>query len=218
MTLIEVLIATTLTMILLSAITFFYRQVHMLDKESEKLQKEQFKLAYLEKRLSSILPKIIAPSAKDFYFFTSNAFGSNLNLVFTYDAGVSLDQKKSNHQLGRLYIDDKHNLVLASWESPKRWIPNTSPDMKKEILIENVNDLQFEFYMPPSKNRTEMHKSKKIPEIQPENSWHKNWSYRHNQLPALIKIHVTTEINKKAVPIVFAFSCPKSNYCIMYEN
>jgi len=221
MTLIEVLIASFLTMILLTAVTFFYRQVTLMTKESEKLQVEQFKLAYLEKRLSNTIPKIISPQDinKDFYFFTSDVLSQDIgtSLVFTYDHKVSLDQNFSNHILARLFVEG-HNLVLASWSSPKKWgsLPNLT--MKKEILMENVSNLAFEFYVPPKRDRSHFSKTAKPIEIQPENSWHKTWKASYNTLPALIKIHLTRKIEGKEVPVVFAFSLPKSDMQILYEN
>lgn len=222
-TLIEVLIATVLTMILLTSMTFFYKQVILIGRESEKLQSEQFRLAYLEKRLASIIPTIISPTdqAQDFYFYTSDVSinGNNLSLVFTYDNGVNLDNNLANHVLGRLFIDKKDNLVLGTWPSPKRWGVNPNLEMKREVLLENVSDLNFEFYVPPKRERDLVLKPKQqAVEIAPENHWHKSWSYRLNQLPPMIKIHMTKKNDKKLVPLTFAFSLPKSNLVIMYDQ
>jgi len=220
-TLIEVLIATVLTMMLLTSITFLYRQVTLINKESERLQKEQFRLTYLEKRLGSIIPTIISPTdtSSDFYFYTSDGLiHDNQSLVFTYDHGVNLDKNQSNHLLGRLYVD-KNNLVLATWVSPKRWALNPNIEMKKEVLLENVSDLNFEFYMPPKKDRELVVKANsQTPDITLENHWHKTWSYKYNQLPPMMKIHFKKLIDNKTIPFTFAFSLPKSNLVIVYDQ
>ena len=211
-----------MTMMLLTSITFLYRQVTLINKESERLQKEQFRLTYLEKRLGSIIPTIISPTdiLEDFYFYTSEALiHDNQSLVFTYDHGVNLDKNLSNHLLGRLYVDSKKNLVLATWVSPRRWGINPNLEMKREVLLENVSDLNFEFYVPPKKDRELIVKpSKQTPDILPENHWHKTWSYRHNQLPPMMKIHFKKNIDEKPVPFTFAFSLPKSNLVIVYDQ
>lgn len=222
MTLMEVLIATFLTMILLTTITFFYRQVTLMSKESEKLQHERFKLAYTEKRLFNVIPRIISPTNinNDFYFYTSEALQNNsTSLVFTYDHRISLGKNQSNHQLGRLYIDDKNRLILSSLISPKLWELNPNLTLKKEVLMDNVSNLSFEFYVPSEKSATGM--LKKVPasvEISPENSWHQSWKASYNQLPSMIKIHMIQKIENQEIPIVFAFPLPNSSKVIIYEN
>jgi hypothetical protein len=221
-TLIEVLIATVLTMILLTAITFFYRQVSLINFESEKLQKDQFRSAYIENRLSTIIPKIISPTDihKDFYFFTSDVYAQdgNQSLVFTYDGGVQLGKDDSHHQLGKLYVYEK-KLILASWVSPNNFGQNINLDFKKEILMDDVTNLSFEFYVPPTKFRGEILGASKLgTDIIPENYWHKTWTYRYNQLPAMIKIHLTHTTNGKLIPMTFAFALPKTNLVIMYDQ
>lgn len=223
MTLIEVLIASLLTMILLSAMVLFYRQIIMIDKESQKLEKEHFKLAYLEKKLNSTIPNAISPTdpGKDFYFFTSNNATENnsLSLVFTFDNGVNLKNDKSNHLLARLFIDENQNLVLATWPSPKVWDINPNPEITKEILLENVSSMDFEFYVPPKRDRSTMvSKTQSAIDIQPENSWHKTWGYKTSELPAMMKLHLIKQIDNKEYPVSFAFFLPRSNLCIMYEN
>lgn len=223
MTLIEILVASFLTMILLTAMFSFYRQIIMIDKEAEKLQKEHFKLAYLEKKLNSAIPNIISPTdaGKDFYFFTSNnATESNLlSLVFTFDNKVNLKSNHSNHLLARLFVDDKQNLCLATWGTPKYWDINPNPEITKEILLENVISLDFEFYVPQKKDRAGIvSKIQQAIDIQPEDSWHKSWSYKTQELPAMIKIHLIKKIDEKQYPVSFAFFLPNSNLSIMYDN
>jgi type II secretory pathway component PulJ len=221
-TLIEVLIATVLTMILLTAITFFYRQISIINMESEKLQKEQFRSAYLEKRLSSIIPQIISPTDlhQDFYFFTSDVFAQdgNQSLCFTYNGKVKMESSDANHQLGKLYVDNK-KLILASWPSPNTFGQQAYVDFRKEVLMEDVTSLSFEFYVPPKKDRTDVVGSSQTgTDPTPENHWHKTWNYRYNQLPAMIKIHITHQTAKTTTQLDFAFAMPKSNFVIIYDQ
>lgn len=221
MTLIEVLIATTLTMILLVTVTFFYRQMTILGRQSEILQKEQFHLSYLEKRLMAVIPKTLSPSNNDFYFYTSDALINNFqSLVFTFENGVKMDCSDSGHCLARIYVDSAQNLVLGTWASPNRWESNPNLQMKKEILMENICFLNFEFYVPPKKDRSEMVKTKaKSTEIIPENSWHQSWNSNYNQLPAMMKIHVKIKKKKESEKdAVFAFPLPRSQMVIFYDN
>lgn len=220
MTLMEVLIASFLAMILLTAATKLYRQAVLTGKESDKLQEEHFKMAYLEKKLSSLFPKTLSPRSKkgDFYFFTNEQSPYDRGLIFTYDQGVDLQSTHSNYLLAKLFLDKNKNLVLASWPSPKRWQEPAAPPLKKEILLENVESLSFEFYVPPKRDRKMMGVQSILDEIQPDNSWHKSWKASYNQLPALIKILVIKKNNGKEKLFTFAFSLPNSNFQIVYEN
>lgn len=220
MTLIEVLIATTLTMILLVAVTFFYRQMTILQRESEKLQKEQFQLSYLEKRLMGVIPKTLGSKSKDFYFYTSDELINGFqSLVFTYNNGVQMEAEYSGNCLGRIFVDHNNNLVLATWPLKSRSENNINLQMKKEILIENISFLSFEFYVPPKKDRGEMVKSSvKLTEIVPENSWHQAWNTSYNQLPPMIKIHIKLKNNDDTGDFsAFAFPLPNSDMVIFYE-
>lgn len=215
-TLIEVLIASLLTMIILTGLTFFFAQVMSMNATSEKLQKEQFKLGFLEKRLATILPKVISPTdpSKDFYFFTSEALNSGQSLVFTYDNGVQLSKEHSNHLLGRLFLDEG-NLVLASITSPKRWELFPNPTLQREVLLENVTSLQFEFYVPPKKDRSALVSQNPSIDLIADNQWHKSWSPDFKQLPAMIKIHIKKDIQESQETILFAFPLPKSTMVIL---
>lgn len=166
MTLMELLIATTLTMLLLVALATFYQQVEMLDTESERLQKENFQLRYVENRLSQIIPNTLSEknfkSIKNFHFFTSGDLNGLLaagkpSLVFVFDSGVSFNDKKTAERaLARLYLDPQHHLCLAIWpstEAKSKW-QEGHVEVSKEILLENVADLSFEFYVAPERDRS----------------------------------------------------------------
>lgn len=220
MTLMEVLIASFLAMILLTAATSLYRQAVMIGKESEKLQEEQFKIAYLEKKLSFIFPRIVAPRtpSKDFYFFTNDGASTDKGLIFTYNHGIDRQSTHSGHLLAKIFIDQAQNLVLATWPSPKKWGEPANPTLTKEILLQDVLSLNFEFYVPPKKDRSFMVPQGNLDEIQPENSWHKSWKASYNGLPALIKILITKKKGDKEIPFTFIFWLPNSDFQIFYEN
>ena len=227
MTLLELVISLALTMIILATLSFFYREVDLLDTETEKKQRDMFQLRYLENRLANILPRAISEydTEKDFYFFTSpdpaNLFKQDSkSLIFTYDRKIDLDKPFSTHTLGRLYLDKEGRLTLGIWPSKNRWdlAKGTLPPMKKEILLENVEDLSFEFYAAPAKNRSRLRgknqKEIKHP-VEPEkDSWLKEWLNDYLQLPAIIKVKVKQ--NNKW--IVFAFPLPNIQDAIVYDQ
>lgn len=165
-TLLEVLIGMGLAMILLSTLTYFYQQVEWMNTEAERTQKENFQLRYAENRLSRIFPTTLSERTekKHFYFFTSNAEGmlKTPSLVFTFNNGLKLCASFASEVLGRLYLDEqKKQLCLALWPSPKRW-ENGMPPMTKEVLLDNVESLAFNFYVAPKRDRSKVETKKTL--------------------------------------------------------
>jgi len=160
-TLIEMIIALSLTVMILTALTFFYRQMGEIDIETERVIANNFKLRYVETRLASILPRAVGETDQknDFVFFSVGDEGvtksGSQSLIFTFNNDASLNKDHSNHVLGRIYLDNNGNLTLAYWPSPKRWEENTLPPMKKEVLMEGVENLAFEFYVAPTRETEE---------------------------------------------------------------
>lgn len=214
MTLMEVLIALALTMILLSTLTYFYQDVSKMNTEYEKLRKEGFQFTYVENRLANILPKAVPPTdkSKDFAFFTSGDANGFLkmgqpSLIFAFDNGVELDKNFANHVVGRLCVNKDNQLVLATWPSPNRWESVKQPPIKKEILMDNVDTLHFEFYVPPGKTYNPH-------SIEPKNAWHKEWKQDYQKLPAMVRVQVKRQ-NKT---MNFVFPLPASDLVIHYDQ
>lgn len=236
MTMLEVLVSMVLTTLILTVLFYFYRDIDWLNTSMEKNEQELFKMIYVENRLADILPRTIYPkdADKDFFFFTDDVSqvtkNNNPSLVFTYDAENDLNKNISNHALGRLFIDPDQNLVLATWPSPKR-VKKKTPDqirMKKEILMENVENLSFEFYVPPEKNRALLQAPKKNTskqnapsllqkvEVESRDSWFTTWKREYRELPAIIKIHLKQKDQKE--DITYAFPLPNSDQLIYYDQ
>jgi len=223
MTLLEVMIAMGLAVMVLTTLTYFYSDIDSLNREMERIQKESFHNLYVENRLSMILPRAVSErdSKKDFYFFTSTTPGGffkagSTNLVFTFDNGVMLDKDFSNHVLARLYLDPQNRLCLATWPSPKRWNPVGLTSMKKEVLLENVEQLQFSFYVPPEKDRSKWGVASKPLEI--KGPWVNEWRSEYKQLPTLIKVELVKKVGKEEKPMTFAFSLPNAEKFIIYSR
>lgn len=214
-TLLEVLIATALTAILLSALTFFYRDLTVLNADVDRLYTVQFQQSYLQKRLASVLPKIVAPKPKqkDFYFFTSPVNGQP-SLVFVYDNEACLDRTYGSLVLGRIYLDSGGNLVLGTWPAPSRWDVDPK-EMKKEILMEQVETLGFRFYLPPERDRTKLGSQNNL-EASAYNHWLEEWPSAWKELPPLMTIQVKRKDHEETLR--FAYQLPHSNLAILYED
>ena len=158
-TLIELIIAAALTALVLTTLLFFYSQVGTIGRDLDKAKEENFKHRYAEARLSTVFPNIVSEknNERDFVFFSfideGAGKGGSQNLIFTFDNDISLDKGFSNHVIGRLFVDSKGRLILAYWPSPKRWIEGKTPDMKQEVLLTDVEDVSFDFFVPPDRKK-----------------------------------------------------------------
>lgn len=228
-TLLEVLIAMALTVAVLTTLTFFYREVSVIDSEIDKVRAEQFKLRYVENRLGNILPMAVSEKnkKKDFVFFSVDDAGLTLpgtqSLIFTYDNGVSLDPPFSNHVLGRLFVDPEGRLTLMYWPSPKRWESGGTVPMKKEVLLEHVDALSFAFFVPvdeppepaaPDAQATETPTPQTQGELSPQ-----LWDNAFQRLPTMIKVLLELKDPKSGElrEMTFVFPLPNTRYHVVYQ-
>lgn len=232
MLLVELLIAMILTMGILTIMMIFYDQVDRANSALEKEQNISFRKLYLSTRLAAVIPKAIGfnNSEKDAYFFTSNAIDTfakpgSSSLVFAFDNGVKLDSIFSNHVIGRLYVNQKSQLCLAVWPSPKRWNNFSLPPMKNEILYDNVDSLSFNFFVPPAKdrqlilqnNQVTIAKNENVP-MELDGDWKTEWEQEYKDLPAIIRINVDLLSKESEQPLVLVYPLPKSHLIILYDR
>lgn len=234
--LLEVLIAMVLTMILLSVLLAFYIQINKINAAQEIEQEHTFGKLFLSTRLASILPKIVPANTteKDFIFFSTyhndgQTKGGTPSLFFTFDNAVKLDPGFSNHVLGRLYLTPDGQLSLALWPSPIRWNDAEMPPIKNEVLFEGVEDLSFEFYHPPSRqrkiilaNHTPTFKDSNLMQIETLGEWKTEWQQEYGDLPALIRIKLTLTAKAKSKfgnseKLFLTYPLPNSYEIIVYE-
>lgn len=223
--LLEVLIAMALSMILLSTLMAFYFEINRINLALEKEQNASFQNLLLSTRLAEVLPRTI--SGKDLLFYTSNVgvLGSGSSaLTFLFDNDIKLDPNFSNNVVGRLYVNDSHQLCLAIWPSFTRWNDFEIPPVKQEILLSGVNHLSFEFYVPPHKNRKSIlvnnkeiaaYKDNEFLKLNPLGEWKTEWQQEYQELPAIIKLKLNLIGNKE--PIILMYPLPKSHLIIVYE-
>lgn len=204
-----------LTMVLLASLSYFFRETDAMNSTFERLRKQGFEISYLENRLSKIVPKAVMPNdKKKDYIFISSGDGHGLfksgssNLLFTFDSGVEVDKAFANHVLGRLYLTKEGELTLAIWPSYARW-ENKLPQMKKEVLLGGVENVQFEFYVPPPAFGAKITER----EVEPKNFWHKEWKQEYKKLPAMVRMTVHT----KGESMIFVFPIVNSDNVIHYD-
>lgn len=233
-TLLETLIAISLTVLILSTVTYFYQQMDSMNNKSEAIQRETFKMLNMENRLMSIFPRAVGEinNQDDFYFFTvsdpSGIFkqGSSKSLVFSYNNGVDYNKAFSNHVLGELFLDPQGRLILATWPVPDRWNEGVNPPIKKEVLLDDVDSFTMGFFIPPDKKWKleeptkggSAGQAKKIstPTLKPspEGAWVEEWNNDYHLLPGLIRL----EIKRKGMVEYYVFPFPYTDRQIVYNQ
>jgi hypothetical protein len=221
-TLIELMIAIGLTMVILTTLTFFYSQVSNINKKMDQTENEAFKMLYVESRLSRVIPRVPPETDSDieFFFFTDTDVSGLLkpgsqSLVFTFDNGVKLDRQISYYVTGRLFLDEKGRFILATWPTPKRWKEGVPIEMKKEILMENVDSLEFRFFVPPEKGKTNKYKGWPIGA---GGSWMTSWSKEIQMVPPLLKVLLSKTVDGKREMITYAFHLPNTSQPITFDQ
>lgn len=246
LTMMEVLIALSLTIILMTTLTYFYSQIDTLSRASEKLQKKGFHTRYAENRLTQVFANTIPDFnfkqtnlARAFCFFTSgdlHGFLSpgNPSLVFMYNNQARADSDDADVVQARLFVDKNGRLILASWPPAYEWEPGNYPPAKLEILMEDVTQMEFEFFVTPKSNdknkdtgplqgaiREREHVYQTLEPPTSPTSWVSEWNKEYNKLPPMIKIFIRQKdmySEGKFVDTQFAFPLPYSRDLIIYES
>lgn len=213
-TLIEILISLGLLALLLQTLFFWYHNA----ATSNQILKEQrwpvLEERFAEQRLHSILSK----TNFDTYFFSLNDGPESIegrNLVFTFDNGPQPHPKLSNTVLGRLYVDrTKHALCLGIWPHPKEKAQNPSQTL---ILLENVHDLNFQFYYPPNPFKKTV-EPKEVGHTIPDEGWQSHWKKEFDRVPVMMKLSLTRIVGEKEYLLEMGFDFPASYHQIVYKD
>lgn len=179
-TLLEVLIALSLTTLLVSLLFFSYRQTTKTLGETQDLLWQTEEQYGLRKRLDTVLPEILPVDEKTpFYTETINDFPS---LVFAYNNGVDSEHEYSGDVIGRLYIDQENRLILATWPAPGRWRIQPPP-YRTVTLLSEVDHLEIRCFEPPDFDPNPIKSPTGIPD-----EWNDVWKEEYKTIPALVRL------------------------------
>lgn len=230
LTLIEVLIALSLSSIIMTAMFYFYQKAVRLDAEIQKVEERVFSLRLLQSRLMKIVPKAVSAkeAEKDFYFLTGYQDQISKRgtpyLLFSYDRGVDIEPQFSNIVLGRLYVDKKGRLMLVTVPAPSRWTQGALP-LKREMLLRGVENIYFSFYNPPEKEHAPLKENKprilrgvilEDPEV--KGGFLKEWKNEYGMLPALVKIEIETKKDDVSERRTLSYILPYSRQAVVYDK
>lgn len=154
MTLIEVLVALGLTSFLMMILMMFYGEITKLNRLNDIASKESFQDRYIDNRLSQVFSNLVVEkNNQHFYFMTTDELSAKgiakgTALIFGYYNGIKKDHRFTNDVVGALYVDKYDRLSLVTIPGPKDWNPEKTLPLHKEILMENIDSIEFKFYEP----------------------------------------------------------------------
>ncbi len=163
---------------------------------------------HLQTRLQHIFSSIDRGTNEPFLYTQVSEKDSKMSLVLLFDNGIDPDPAYSGTLLGRIYLDEKNNLVLVSWPNQKE----KNLPWRKEILFPHTASFQFEFLG----SRTDLEKKEVIQPITPNLAWRTIWGKKQQQLPSIIRLTVQEE--KRKEPLRFAFMLPSADLLVSYTG
>lgn len=180
-TLLEVLIATALTTLILSALLAAYFQAATAASDGERLRLALMPERRVEQRLLPLFYNAEIPDQKKKLFLSTPQ-----TLIFSYQNGACLDPNFSGEVLSVLSLDPKGNLSLVTFPAFKKWKEGEMPPFRYEALLDRVESIKFDFF-----NLKE---------------WKEVWSAEEKTLPALVNLSLTLKDEKK---LAFTFPIPQ---------
>lgn len=211
-TLLEVVISLTLLTLLMGTLFSVYRMVSASETALEKRQEAGFLNRYLAVRLEAVIGHAAPFESKDKIFFTDRApIVQGESLVLLYESGCDLDPLFSSYALGRLFVDEKGRLVLASWPNPYLKDSPKEP-MRQEILLEGVKEMRLFFWVPKEPGKMVETESVGVGGTDKPlgGQWIQGWQKSWKSLPLLVKV----EIERETGPLVFHIFVPHSDKAI----
>lgn len=208
MILFEILIALSLTAILLTFLFSFFVESAKIEKKLDTARMAISNRGHLQTRLQTVLTAIDRGTAEPFLYTKQFEKEKSLSLIALFDNGIDPDPSYSGSIIGRIFIDQQKNLCLATWPLDK----NKNRPWRKEILLPHVESLEFEFL--GKRSATEHGKKEKIRPITATLAWRSFWSITQDDIPSIIRLSVREEKQKE--PLRFAFILPTSEPFVTY--
>lgn len=210
--LIELIIAFTLIAVVFSSFTALFWHFSRYEIIMEEKTRDFGILQMRASQLKSILSKAIFGNDTKFCFYSTEEeshLEKGLSLVFTYHAGIDPDPDFANVNIGKLFLDDGGNLILASWPDPKV-IKKDPPPMRKEILFTDVSAFSMRFFCckePPARIGQSSTPERGV--------WLDKWEKEFRMQPQIVEISITfTDATKE--PLLFPCLIPRGFPAIEY--
>lgn len=143
----EILIALSLMATLISILFSFMVQSMKVEKKMETARKAILERQNLQIRFQDLLTTL-APSVEAPPLYTQKFPAQEKeSLIAVFDNGIDPDPLFSGMVMGRIYVDENHDLCLAYWPYQAEEV---SRPWRKEVLLSNVSDFSLSFLRPNS--------------------------------------------------------------------
>jgi hypothetical protein len=195
----EVLIALSLTAILLTFLFSFFAESAKLEKKIDAAREQISGRQRLQTRLQAIFSSLCSDGPSPFFYTRTFKQEPNPSLIAIYDNGIDPDPAFSGSVLGKLFLDGE-NLSLVNW--PNEPEQKMELPWRKEILLSGVERFEFEFLSP----KKEEGPKEKIKPINPFWEWRYRWPKKKGGIPPLVRLFVWEKGQKE--PLRFAFFIP----------
>jgi hypothetical protein len=201
------LIALSLVAILLTFLFSFFVESAKIETKLDRARMAVTARGHLQTRLQSVLSAVTHDSLAAPLYTQSFDKEKQPSLVAVFDNGIDPDPAFSGAILGRLFLDEEKNLILATWpldKAPRRpW--------RKEILLRHVESFAFEFLGPNNAPKEEKSRS-----ITPSLAWRTAWPKSNARVPSIIRLHLQQEKSKEELR--FAFLLPRPDDFVSYAG
>lgn len=167
LTLIEVVVALSLTAILLSFLwqTYYHLQKQLLSMEKKKA--ESLQKLFIQEKISKLFSHIEAESGEKLLYTMKDRSRSHPTLVFKTTLPIDPDPDFSGLVLSGLYLSEQKELCLVHWASKDK--------LRTEVLLQNIVSCHMLFYDSLKKE------------------WKEEWTEKMQGTPAMIKCKIATK-------------------------
>ncbi len=211
--LIEVLISTSLFVMLLAAIFGIFWRTSKTSAALNRLRIANEQVLVAQARLQTLFSKLSFMKTPKPYFFTERDKNSGLRLVFTIELPVETDCAFSVDGLVKLYVED-NQLVVATFPyfEQEKGIPNM---MQKEALLSNVTDFRIFCFLAPESQEEPAKSEEETAKKPPEASWIDVWPIEYDRQPTLVKLEIE---RGKGNTYDLWFFVPRNVKTILYDK
>ena len=218
-TLIEVVIFCSLAAIVLGAILYFFAQTIRVDTKIQNVKKEIYLKQHLELKLHNIFSRLLPSSAmtndiqKSSFFTHKEKSKKSPSLYFYFESGVDPSTEFSGSLFGLLileYDEELKSKVLALKIWPSSFDKDTvSLPTRRHVLLEKVQEINFEFYT----------KNEKTNKLEKESLWPEE----NKKMPLMFLLKVKRELDikekvGKKEEISFPFFITSEENVVIYDE
>ena len=176
--LLEILVALSLMTMLLSVLFSFLVQSLRVENRMGKARGLILERQNLQVRMQDILTSLRVTGCGSALYTQKFPKEEGYSLVTLFDNGIDPEPPFSGAVIGRIYIDEDHNLALSYWpsnsdEKERRW--------RKETLFSNVSEMQLLFLNPDEKEHF-------IHTDRPKVLWDRSWSKGKTAPPSMVRM------------------------------